>query len=489
MRLVVLLFIKYLKMKKIILIGILFIAIVVLKAQDFNPAVQQTTNMQYFKPTGENYFAGDPMPFWHDGTFHLFWLWDENHASHGHDWAHMSTTDLINWKHYPLALKRDKPFENSMCTGSIIFYDKKYYAFYATRIINDKGQTEHVSFAISDDGIHFIKQEPNVLIFAPDEYESSNFRDPNVFYDDSTKLFYMLVTTALKKAELEKDRYGLLCYTSSDLKNWKLKGPFYMTGSDKGFAYSECSDLFKWNGWYYLIFKIYGGTYYRMSRSISGPWMAPSNDNLANDYTMVLKTAAFKNNRRIAVGFVPSRGDNKDNGVWTYAGNLVFREVIQNANGTLSAVFPTEMIPDMESTYKYPGLKTEYNLKSPDKFSYTKLENIPLNAKITCTVVPNGINTSVGMLLRHSEKGFYELNIDAIANKVSLGNNSIERVLGLDKPFSLEIIIKNDIIDVCIAGKRCLLNRCPEQKGTSLYLFVHNGEAIFKNLTVEKIKE
>jgi beta-fructofuranosidase len=48
--------------------------------------------MQYFKPEGL-FFAGDPMPFFHDGVFHLFWLLDENHHKGkgglgGHQWAH-----------------------------------------------------------------------------------------------------------------------------------------------------------------------------------------------------------------------------------------------------------------------------------------------------------------------------------------------------------------------------------------------------------------
>ncbi len=34
--------------------------------------------LQYFKPEGP-YFVGDCMPFYHDGTFRLFYLLDENH--------------------------------------------------------------------------------------------------------------------------------------------------------------------------------------------------------------------------------------------------------------------------------------------------------------------------------------------------------------------------------------------------------------------------
>lgn len=46
---------------------------------------------QYFKPDGD-FFVGDCMPFFHVGTFRLFYLLDENHHGAlgglgGHQWA------------------------------------------------------------------------------------------------------------------------------------------------------------------------------------------------------------------------------------------------------------------------------------------------------------------------------------------------------------------------------------------------------------------
>lgn len=455
--------------------------------ENFEPSVQPVEDLQYFKPQEEKYFAGDPMPFFHEGIFHVYWLLDYNHVPAGHVWAHFSTADLQHWTHHPLALTITLPFEKSICTGSVIFHNGLYYAFYATRT-QDSGRTEFVSYAKSSDGISFIKQQPNPLIIAPQEYESAHFRDPHVFYDDSSKKFHMLITTALQKADLEKNRYCLLRYTSKDLIHWTCQGPFYYTGSDKGFAYPECSDLFKWNGWYYLLFKIYGGTYYRMSHSLNGPFVAPPSDNLSNDYAMVLKTAPFGEQRRIAVGFIPSRAGNKDDGQWTYGGNLVFRELVQKADGTLAAVFCEEMMPAVDSGFHYE-VQEEYCVDSPDRFAYYALKNVPVNARIRMKVVPMGPNTSTGMLLRYSERGFYELSFDAAANKVNLGNTSIERVKGLDVPFEVDVVMKHDIIDVCIDRRRCILNRCPEQKGNQLLLFVHNGKVSFKNLIIEKLKE
>ncbi|HIC17739.1 TPA: hypothetical protein EYO77_06470, partial [Candidatus Poribacteria bacterium] len=64
--------------------------------------------MQYFKPS-DPFFVGDCMPFFHQGEFRLYYLLDENHHQSlgglgGHQWAHASSTDLVNWDHHPLAI-------------------------------------------------------------------------------------------------------------------------------------------------------------------------------------------------------------------------------------------------------------------------------------------------------------------------------------------------------------------------------------------------
>ena len=64
--------------------------------------------MQYWKPEAADEFAGDMMPYWDGHRFHLFYLLDRGHHAEqdglgGHQWAHASTSDLVNWEHHPLA--------------------------------------------------------------------------------------------------------------------------------------------------------------------------------------------------------------------------------------------------------------------------------------------------------------------------------------------------------------------------------------------------
>ena len=80
---------------------------------DYNPEIQPMNNMQYFSPKGNNLFVGDCIPFSHNGTYYLYWLLDSGHHAAlnglgGHQWTVSTTTDLKNWKHYPVVLGIDE---------------------------------------------------------------------------------------------------------------------------------------------------------------------------------------------------------------------------------------------------------------------------------------------------------------------------------------------------------------------------------------------
>lgn len=78
----------------------------------------------------------------------------------------MSTSsDLKSWRHHPIAIGIDENWEKSICTGSVTFDGKQYYAFYATRLITQDDQiNEQLSYAVSKDGLTFKKQKPNPFI-------------------------------------------------------------------------------------------------------------------------------------------------------------------------------------------------------------------------------------------------------------------------------------------------------------------------------------
>jgi hypothetical protein len=72
----------------------------------------------------------------------------------------------------------------------------------------------------------------------------------------------------------------------------------------------------------------------------------------------------------------------------------------------------------------------------------------------------------------------------AAARRMELFDATIAPVVGLDAPFTLEIILKGDLIDLCLNDRYCLINRCPGSNGELLTFFCHTGSILFEQVTV-----
>jgi hypothetical protein len=489
-------------MKKILLSCLLALIVWNVQAQlgvKYDASVQTTRNLQYFKPKGD-LFVGDCMPFSHNGTYYYYWLLDSAHHKSlnglgGHQWALSTTKDLKTWKQHPVVLGIDEAWEKSICTGSIVYYKKQFYAFYATRLIDENGKVnEQLSYALSKDGIHFDKQKPNPFYTSAPGYSKRNFRDPKVFVDEKTGEFHLFVSSWQENPVMEHSGGALVHLTSKDLKNWTVLDPV-LTGQQ---SVPECPDYFYWNGWYYLVYSHDSDTYYVKSKGPYGPWEEPKNQAFLESWVNVVKTASFGAGRRIAAGWIPSRRDNKDSNGEVFGGNSVFREVIQQPDGTLSTKFPEEMIPATgpELDLKInPDLlatsKDNHNLEinASNGYGAAHLENIPQKCRITMEIEPVGTNEDFGFVFRSDKKADkgYRASFSANNQSVSLGNTDIRAVNGLDKTIKVDIILNNDIIDISIDNKRCIVNRLIDQKGSIMWLFAKHGKVRYKSIKVSPL--
>jgi hypothetical protein len=441
-------------------------------------------SMQYYRPPNQ-FNVGDTMPFFQDGTFHFVYLLDRGHHSArgglgAHQWAHVTSHDLIHWTEQPLIVPLTRDDEASICTGSVFFNAGTYYAFYATRLFDHH---ERLSMSISSDGIHFEKTEPNPFLTANEKY-TNGFRDPHVFLDQSTGLFHLQVSTMLK----DGNRGCLAHYTSPDLKQWTEAAPFLIEGNEV----PECPDYFHWNGWYYLLFSNRQVAHYRMSKDPLGPWQRPKVDVIDGGAARVMKTAAFTGNRRIGTASIWPHG---------YAGWAVFRELVQHDDGTLGSAFVPEMIPPTDApvplTLASPGgdgvSGDAHNLRMISANGETKamLSGLPANVRIRMHIDARA--ASVGMRIRSGAPAGNvqspELRFDLAKQTVALtGGQSLADVEGLDRPFAIDIILKDHILDLCIDGQRTLVNWLPDPAGDQLMLSVNNGEASFSDITVSPLR-
>lgn len=448
-----------------------------------NPAVRA-----FWKPPG-NASVGDCMPFYDGKRWHLYYLVDRRaHRSKwglgAHQWAHASTTNLIHWEHHPLAVPITEAGEGSICTGSVILRDGEYRAYYAVRTID--GTPAPLRFATSGDGIQFTKTDWGQTLTPP--YTGASARDPHVFQNPKDGTFIMLVTTSLM-GQTGAARGCLAQLVSRDLKTWEERPPFFVPGLG---GEPECAEWFEWNGWYYLVFSNGGIARYRMARNPTGPWMTPKVAAFDGSQCAVMKSAPFHGGRRIGAAFLPRPGGG-------YAGNVVFREMVQQPDGTLTTRFAPELMPrtGTPARLQATGPHSEAALtgsgttiRSAGSRSAMEFDGLPrhFHLKVRVQTQPGTSSFGIGLHDSLSSEAGSELRFLPDQRQIEIaGGATLPDVDGLVKPLDLELFVQNDMLDLCVDGRRTFSSRVRRNEKNALSLFVERGEIHVEDLVVKPL--
>lgn len=286
--------------------------------------------------------TGDIIPFYNEETkqFDNYYLklWNPG-APNEKDklrWHRITTEDHVTFTETPI----------NICggTGTIVRTGGKYHMFYCT--FDKKPAAQWARHAVSDDLTHWedIPEDK----FGPDGiiYRMTDWRDPFVFWNEEEKEWWMLLA-ARENSETERNGCVALC-VSDDLSKWEYRKPLYSPRTYP--AANECADLFQMGEWYYLVYSNYCdgfGTYYRMSKSPSGPWIKPELDTFDGRAFYAGKTVSDGVNRYL-YGWNPTRGENKwkfdpdpseeygkDYSCWNWGGSIVVHKLVQHEDGTL----------------------------------------------------------------------------------------------------------------------------------------------------------
>lgn len=449
--------------------------------------------IQYYKPEGNDSFFGDAMPFYDGKNFHLFYLLDHGHHSEnnrkgGHQWAHLLSGDLMEWKEAPIAVSwKNMEGVASICTGSVFLWEGVYYAFYSIREFENS--RESLAVSKSFDGIDFQRDLsvvfPDVEEYEEFGYEINDFRDPLVFENGGT--FHMLVSAKLRERDGVLEPYnGCLAHlVSKDLMKWEFEKSFIVPGYR---WVPECSDLFEWNGWHYLLFSHRGVTHYKMSKNAFGPWKKPEVDVLTTSFERVMKTASFKNGRRIGAAFIPT----VENENLKYAGRAALRELVQKDDGTLGTKFPDEWKIEKNLLFE----KSQLSIDAMETLKSAFLTDTPSECRIAMEIKPRPGAYEFGLLLKGSEYiDGVELRFCLREKRIELRNprvhsitsgliNYIQAAENLEDDFKLELVLKEDIIDLCINNVQCMLTSCPGRAGNRLFVFAQNSDVSFESIKI-----
>ena len=183
---------------------------------------------------GERWMNDPQRPFWHDGRWHYYYLYNADHPEgNGTEWYHVTSTDLVHWREEGVAIDKYENGLGDIETGSAVVDTENTAGFGAGAVIaimtqQDAGVQRQSLFVSTDGGYRFEPYDGNPVMDNPGE---AHWRDPKIVWDDARREWLMVLA--------EGHKLGF--YTSSDLKSWTFRSAFER--GDLGIL--ECPDLFR----------------------------------------------------------------------------------------------------------------------------------------------------------------------------------------------------------------------------------------------------
>ena len=397
-------------------------------------------------------------------------------------------------------------------TGSVIEADGLYHIFYTGHNphFREQGKAEQgVMHAISYDLEHWIKVEEDTFYSPNDIYEIHDWRDPFVFWNEDANEYWMLLAARLKEGPSRRRGCIALC-TSKDLKGWEVRDPFWAPGL---YYTHECPDLFRIGDWWYLVYSTFSErhvTHYRMSKTLEGPWLAPTNDSFDGRAYYAAKTFS-DGEKRYIFGWNPTKEGNRDEGKWQWGGNLVVHEIIQESDGSLSVKIPDTI----DQKFNIPSSNTfnirkgnwitnnnnnnnnnEISVSSMDSYAYAIAGDMPRRCKIEGDITFDENTYSCGIILRLHEdmdSGYY-IRLEPKNNRLVFDlwprKGDCPHVIELErpiqliagKPYNIKILV-DDTVGIVYLDKRVAMSfrlyNFPKGKWG---IFVSEGTAKFNNI-------
>lgn len=464
-------------------------------------------------PAPEGGYVGDVMPFvTEDGTLELYYLFDTDNNGQGyHPIYKYSTADLCGYEDHGMMLDygtMNDP-DPALGTGSVLQDpDGLYHLFYTGHSpLGNSGQgTECVMHATSTDRENWTKD--GVLFNAPEGYSSVDFRDPEVFWVEKDQCYWLLIAA-------NEDTLGgvVVKYTSTDLKNWEFIGPIF--APLKQFM-CECPDLFRIGDTWYLTYSWDCVTYYAMSDSMDGPFVAPRDNILdgkglmeGNGFIFYAAKTAEVDGHVYLCGWLGRSGMSSDSGFYRWAGSVMNHELVQREDKTLGVkapetldgyftidklVFAAPMTDGVEVDGNNIALSAE-----EDSYALADMGTRPATMTLECDVSFDG-EGCVGFAFGGSESDetYTALCLDARRNQLHYEGYEIADIRNLDPmavtkfdfsrggTYHVKLVCENEIVVLYVDDVKALSSRITHSiDGAHIGVFADGCSAAFSNISIK----
>ena len=435
--------------------------------------VQRDTSIQFYTPFGFNTWLGDVVVIRYRERFHLFYLQDRRH--HGsrhnrgaHEFWHLSSRDLRDWVDHGPVFELDAQWQTTGTGNAFIWNDKLHLSFgwhtarhvpcFQTakhlffRNLAETGRTGEfrygdlgdllpigAGYAVSEDGIHF--QRTDHLIHY--------LENPSVFVQPGGRL----------------QMIQLGVWESDHLGDWRLVRRDFPPSGKASFARNclDCPAMFELAGWEYLAV---GFTAFFGRRKGDAEWRDFVREGIdPYDGSSVPMYTTWLDGRVIEGGWLGGMG---------WGSCLLLREMVALGNGKVGKKWVAESLPVFGEKQEFTGKTViapqgdtlfEFQLDPADgpfeiifagrgnscKF---RLDPAAKRASWTSEDCPEVPTFREQASTAGSEDRFLDFPHTAYKSR----NYVKENLSGLDRPFSLRILVHADpkldmpVLDAEIAG-------------------------------------
>jgi hypothetical protein len=301
--------------------------------------------------------------------------------------------------------------------------------------------------------------------------------------------------------------HGAMYHTrmeSDDLVHWRTADVGFLppatapsSGADDDGVTVECWMWTRIGDWHYVLG---GRTGMWMSRDLLGPyWARPGVDPASiarprwTPYDgLVVPQICVHRGRAILSGWT---------GNYAFGGHLVFREVVQEADGTLGTRFLEETMPERRDVLPmFPPTSVPAD-------GIVRLDGFAGPLRVRLELEPDAGCTAFGLLV-----GDLELRCEPARARMQWGMRrgdapapeargprchsedfALRDVEGLDRRLVLELVILDDaksgntLVDACLNGQRTMLTRRRDLAHRTLGLFARGADLRIRGLTAWRL--
>ncbi|RGN49922.1 MULTISPECIES: glycoside hydrolase family 32 protein [unclassified Bacteroides] len=476
------------------------------KTTDCKSANEKGAYSTWYKPASG--WVGDPIPFYDNGTFYVFYLQDwRSGFPFLHPWHMVYSTDLSSFTFGGEVIPCGKENEQDVAlgTGGVI-KDREtgeYCAFYTGHQWNWQAMgvpTQAVLLTTSKDMKTWTKKgEKNFYLSLRGQsgYVENDFRDPHVFYDEEDGLYKMVVTTHTNAgATLAL----LTTKTLQDASSWKLQEPLF---TDPSIWVMECADVFKEGEYWYLTYSNVADrkVHYRYAKSLKGPWIKPGNDIFDGIGFYAGKTMSNGTERYLA-GWCPTRIGDGDPDQW--GGSLVCHRMLFNSDGTISLKLPDGIDGKFTNLKKTVLIdKSGKAVRKDDTYLLTDAASVSFprltkTCKIEATITATGEDDVFGFAFGacDDKTEVYSIRFDMKTKKIIMSKDDLTRgtnptqtdvalPIPANKQFNVKIVVEKSVCVMYVNEQVAFSNRIDKMPENPWAIFTDKGtEVSFSNIKV-----